>query len=313
METEPGISTLRHSSTQFHAHAQVSLSTSNLDRSNSLSTSDRANPNLQPPHDGSSNSSQPSPSSGSGEASPSAVPQSSGDSEGGELDPNGRCPFCGSSHSGAQHVQPQSSGGSTAVEPPQPEARQPSSSSSEPVSESSGSSSETELSDEQQKQVRELRRTDQEVRAHEQAHLAAAGQYARGISYEFTQGPDGRQYATGGSVNLDTSGAEDPEETVQKMEQVRAAAMAPAQPSAQDMQIAAEAAQKLAQARAEMAQEQRDEMSEGGPQRADESGESEESNQDANPDDDSSNGASSGIEVEESPGFMPGGALNLQA
>lgn len=71
------------------------------------------------------------------------------------------------------------------------------------------------------------------MRAHEHAHLAAAGSYARGgIQYEYERGPDSRSYAIGGEVDIDTSSVpNDPEATIQKAQAVRRAALAPADPS----------------------------------------------------------------------------------
>lgn len=115
------------------------------------------------------------------------------------------------------------------------------------------------LSDEEKQQLQELEARDQEVRVHEQAHLAAAGGYANGgAKYDYQQGPDGKKYAIGGSVQIDTSDASTPEATLAKMEQVRAAALAPAEPSSQDRSVAAEATQKMAQARQEMQAEKAD-------------------------------------------------------
>lgn len=103
-------------------------------------------------------------------------------------------------------------------------------------------------------QKRRLQERDAEVRAHEMAHLAAAGGLARGgMSLVYQTGPDGRQYAVGGSVNIDTSKANTPEETIQKAQRIRAAALAPADPSSQDLQVAARASQMEAEARAELA------------------------------------------------------------
>jgi hypothetical protein len=100
------------------------------------------------------------------------------------------------------------------------------------------------LSKEEETAVAKLKQRDQEVRAHEQAHVAAGGQYAGAPSYEYTTGPDGRRYAVGGEVSIDTSAVPgDPEATVRKLEQVIAAALAPADPSGQDQAVAA-AAQK---------------------------------------------------------------------
>jgi hypothetical protein len=101
--------------------------------------------------------------------------------------------------------------------------------------------------------LRELQRRDREVRAHEQAHLAAAGGYARGgVSLHYQRGPDGRMYAVGGEVSIDLSRAATPEETISKMQTVRRAALAPAEPSAADRQIAAQASIKLAEAQREL-------------------------------------------------------------
>ncbi|WP_203290798.1 putative metalloprotease CJM1_0395 family protein [Maricaulis parjimensis] len=117
------------------------------------------------------------------------------------------------------------------------------------------------LSEAEQKQVDALEKRDQEVRAHEQAHKAVGGEHAGAISYEYERGPDGRQYVVGGEVPIDASPVKgDPEATIEKMEQVKAAALAPAEPSGQDRKVAALADAQAAQARAELAQaEQADE------------------------------------------------------
>lgn len=115
-----------------------------------------------------------------------------------------------------------------------------------------GTAGGTELSKEEQQQVDELKSRDREVRQHEQAHKAAAGRYGGAISYSYTTGPDGKRYASGGSVPIDTSPvAGDPEATIQKMRQVQAAANAPAQPSSADRNVAAAAARELQKAQAE--------------------------------------------------------------
>ncbi len=119
------------------------------------------------------------------------------------------------------------------------------------------------LSPEAQTQVRELQQRDREVRAHEQAHVAAAGQYVRGgINYTYTKGPDNKQYATGGNVSLDTSPiAGDPEATEEKARILRSAALAPGNPSAQDQSVAAQASTMEAEARTEQIQEKTENQS----------------------------------------------------
>ena len=108
------------------------------------------------------------------------------------------------------------------------------------------------LSDDEQKQVRELRVRDREVRAHELAHKATAGSFAGRISFTYETGPDGRRYAAGGEVPIDLSPIEgDPQATIAKMQTVRRAALAPANPSAADRSVAARASQIERDAQAE--------------------------------------------------------------
>lgn len=110
-----------------------------------------------------------------------------------------------------------------------------------------------ELTEEEQRIVEELKQTDREVRAHEQAHKSAAGPYAGAISYETVTGPDGRQYAVGGEVPIDTSPIpNNPQATIQKMDIVIRAALAPADPSPQDFAVARTAQQVRAQAQKEL-------------------------------------------------------------
>ena len=92
------------------------------------------------------------------------------------------------------------------------------------------------------------------MRAHEQAHAAVGGPYAGHPHYNFTQGPNGVRYATSGHVKIDISPvAGDPAATVRKMDVVRRAALAPANPSPQDRAVAAKATQEGVRARAELA------------------------------------------------------------
>ncbi|MFH1216624.1 MAG: putative metalloprotease CJM1_0395 family protein [Pseudomonadota bacterium] len=85
----------------------------------------------------------------------------------------------------------------------------------------------------------ELKKADGAVRAHEQAHLAAAGGLAKGgANFAYRKGPDGRNYAVAGEVSIDTSKGSTPSETISRMDRVRAAALAPADPSPQDRKVA---------------------------------------------------------------------------
>ncbi len=122
----------------------------------------------------------------------------------------------------------------------------------------------SELSESEQRAVREFKKIDRAVRAHEQAHVhSGGGVVTGGPSYEYQMGPDGRQYAVGGEVNIDSTEVPgNPEATLEKMEQVRRAALAPADPSDQDQRIAAQAASKAAKARMEIQQRKQAEKKE---------------------------------------------------
>lgn len=111
-----------------------------------------------------------------------------------------------------------------------------------------------ELAPEEQAKLDELQQRDTEVRAHEQAHLSAAGNIATSsASFTYTKGPDGKRYATGGEVSIDTSEvAGDPAATAAKADMIKRAALAPANPSAQDRSVAANAMSMKSQAQADL-------------------------------------------------------------
>ncbi|MFC3053703.1 putative metalloprotease CJM1_0395 family protein [Kordiimonas pumila] len=125
-------------------------------------------------------------------------------------------------------------------------------------------SRDTELSEEDKVALSRLKARDREVRAHEAAHAASGRGYTGSPSFEYVRGADGTQYAVGGHVNIDVSEVPgSPQETIAKMEVVRQAALAPAQPSGQDRAVAAAAAVKLREAQAELAQQNKAENQNG--------------------------------------------------
>lgn len=113
------------------------------------------------------------------------------------------------------------------------------------------------LSPEAQAQLLQLKQRDAEVRTHEKSHMAAGGPYVSGgPSYDYQKGPDGRQYAIGGHVSIDASSIpDDPEKAEDKARQVKRAALAPGEPSAQDRTVAARASAEETQARREQQEE----------------------------------------------------------
>lgn len=142
----------------------------------------------------------------------------------------------------------------------------PSSSSDAQKSQETKNSEQTqELTPGEKAQVTKLQARDTQVRAHEAAHIAAgSGVVTGGASFTYQTGPDSRQYAIGGEVPIDTSGGSTPEETVQKMRQVKAAALAPADPSPTDYSVAATATLLELRAIQEIAQKTKEDMSENG-------------------------------------------------
>ena len=104
-----------------------------------------------------------------------------------------------------------------------------------------------------QRETDKLKQKDQELKAHERAQMAAGAEVVKGGAiYQYQRGPDGKMYAVGGEVKIDTSREKDPEATIRKMQQVKRAALAPAQPSGQDRSVAARASQIEAEARIEL-------------------------------------------------------------
>ncbi len=121
-------------------------------------------------------------------------------------------------------------------------------------SEKSAKDSDKKLALEEQTELKALQQRDTEVKAHEQAHLSAAGGIATSsASFTYTKGPDGKRYATGGEVSIDTSEiAGDPAATAAKADQIKRAALAPANPSAQDRSVASSAITMKSQAQADL-------------------------------------------------------------
>jgi len=100
----------------------------------------------------------------------------------------------------------------------------------------------------------ELKKADTEVRQHEMAHVTAgAGVVTSGASFTYQRGPDGRNYAVAGEVSIDAAPVPgDPQATIQKMQRVKTAALAPASPSPQDLKVASRATAMAAKAASEL-------------------------------------------------------------
>lgn len=113
---------------------------------------------------------------------------------------------------------------------------------------------------EEKAEIKELQIIEQKVRTHEQAHKAAGAGVTGAISYTYTTGPDGKRYISGGEVSVGTSGGSSPEESLKQLEQVKRAALAPADPSPQDLSVAASTSAQIMQVRGEIAREKSEEL-----------------------------------------------------
>jgi uncharacterized protein YcbK (DUF882 family) len=112
---------------------------------------------------------------------------------------------------------------------------------------------------EAQQQIQQLASRDREVRAHERAHASVGGQFAGSPSFSFVKGPDGVLYATSGEVSISTGEVSgDPKASLQKLETVIRAALAPANPSSQDLRVAASASASAQRLKTEIAVETRE-------------------------------------------------------
>jgi hypothetical protein len=85
------------------------------------------------------------------------------------------------------------------------------------------------LSPAQEQRRSELKALDREVQAHEQDHKVAGGSLVRGAAqFQYTVGPDGKFYATGGKVEVDASEVKgDPRATYDKARKIEKTASGP--------------------------------------------------------------------------------------
>ena len=117
----------------------------------------------------------------------------------------------------------------------------------------------TQLSNEEKAQLAELKAADSRVKAHEAAHQsgpAASG----GASFTYKKGPDGVMYAVGGEVPVRIETGSTPQESIMNLQGVIATALAPADPSPQDVSIASKARVMMMKAQQELAQEIQEKM-----------------------------------------------------
>lgn len=122
--------------------------------------------------------------------------------------------------------------------------------------ENNGSKLKKELSPEQEQEIAELKARDAEVRAHEQAHIAASGGTTTSApSFDYQKGPDGEKYAIGGEVSISFVQGNDPAVNLANAEAMKASALAPVDPSGQDLAVARSADKMIEEAKKELAEQ----------------------------------------------------------
>ncbi|MEC7983994.1 MAG: putative metalloprotease CJM1_0395 family protein [Myxococcota bacterium] len=99
---------------------------------------------------------------------------------------------------------------------------------------------------------------ESEVQKHEAAHILSGTGVTGGLSYTYQTGANGEMFAIGGEVSVDMSAGATPEETIEKAQKIRAAALAPSDPSMQDHELAMAALKMEQQAREERAEKQKE-------------------------------------------------------
>lgn len=112
-------------------------------------------------------------------------------------------------------------------------------------------------------EVSQLVIIEKKVIAHEQAHKSVGGEFTGAMSYSYTNGPDGKRYITGGEVSISIPSTDDKAQMIRMLERVKNAALAPADPSGQDLKVAASASAKQMAVRADLAKEKTDENAKG--------------------------------------------------
>jgi len=89
--------------------------------------------------------------------------------------------------------------------------------------------------------INQLKTIEKKVISHEMAHKTVGGELTGSVNYKYTIGPDGKKYIVGGEVPIKIKEGKTPEETIKIAQKIKAAALAPANPSPQDLKVAAQA------------------------------------------------------------------------
>ncbi len=97
--------------------------------------------------------------------------------------------------------------------------------------------------------IEQYKTEEQNVIAHECAHMSAGGALCGCASYTYEMKEDGNYYIVAGEVPITLSESSDPKQTISDMETVIRSSLAPCDPSGQDLSVASQAQAKLANAK----------------------------------------------------------------
>ena len=115
------------------------------------------------------------------------------------------------------------------------------------------------LSEDEERLVTDLQSRDAEVKAHESAHQTG-GASTGAATFSYQQGPDGKMYAIGGEVSISFKTGSNPQETIANAQAVIASALAPADPSGQDLAVASSAMVMMMKAQQQLAKEAQEQV-----------------------------------------------------
>lgn len=98
-----------------------------------------------------------------------------------------------------------------------------------------------------------LKKQDDTIKKHEQVHYSVARQYSELPIFQYQKGSDGNRYVVKGEVNFKMISSDDsPDAAIKKMQQIYLAALAPADPSTDDLTLAIQAIHSITDLRLQL-------------------------------------------------------------
>lgn len=98
-----------------------------------------------------------------------------------------------------------------------------------------------------------LKKQDDTIKKHEQVHYSVARQYSELPTFQYQKGSDGNRYVVKGEVNFKMISSDDsPDAAIKKMQQIYLAALAPADPSTDDLTLAIQAIHSITDLRLQL-------------------------------------------------------------